>query len=254
MLNIAIQRILFKGNLSISRSFLIAILVIGSTSGMISITNDAMGQPFKGLRYNDHLFRVSDSETLAIPPDDPGCPEGFVEAPNPELGCIANTIASEPNSDSSDDRVSDSREAVAIPPNGECPEGTTQASPPLNPQLGCIPNNETSEPSSKDNFIIKVTVVDDLDDNISFYDLVDIYVKEYPQYGHFDIDLTDALYSDTSDGEYTIEIIMPSGLIEADEEFEICIEGPVSGGENGIICEDLTNNPQQQPEEVTITV
>ncbi len=357
MLNTAIQRILYKKNLLTSRSFLIAILVIGPTLGMISITNDAMGQPFKGLKYEDHLFRVSDSATLAIPPDDPGCPEGFVQAPNPELGCIANTITSEPNSDSPGDRgqsnappgvdpnecipgnecppecpegttqaspplnpqlgclpntvtsepdsdespqrTSDSA-TLANNPDGQCPEGTVQASPPLNPQLGCLPNtvtlepdsdespqrtsdsatlaippkdecpkgfvqapnpdlgcianNETSKPSSKGNFVIQVTVVDDLDDDHNFYDLVDIYVKEHPQYGHFNIDLTDALYSDNSDGEYTTEIIMPSGLIEVDEEFEICIEGPVSGGDNGIICEDLTNSHQQQPEEVTITV
>jgi hypothetical protein len=308
MLNTAIQRILYKKNLLTSRSFLIAILVIGPTLGMISITNDAMGQPFKGLKYEDHLFRVSDSATLAIPPDDPGCPEGFVQAPNPELGCIANTITSEPNSDSPGDR-GQSNAPPGVDPNEcipgnecppECPEGTTQASPPLNPQLrclpntvtsepdsdespqrtsdsatlaippkdecpkgfvqapnpdlGCIANNETSKPSSKGNFVIQVTVVDDLDDDHNFYDLVDIYVKEHPQYGHFNIDLTDALYSDNSDGEYTTEIIMPSGLIEVDEEFEICIEGPVSGGDNGIICEDLTNSHQQQPEEVTITV
>ena len=99
MLNIAIQRILYKGDLSLSRSFLIAVLVMGPTLGLISITNDVMGQTFNGLKYDDHLFRVSDSATLAIPP------------------------------------------------NGECPEGTTQAAPPLNPQLGCIPNTETSEPN-----------------------------------------------------------------------------------------------------------
>jgi hypothetical protein len=136
----------------------------------------------------------------------------------------------------------------------ECPEGFIPAAPPLNPQLGCIPNNETSEPNSKGNFIIQVTVGDDLDDDHNFYDLVAIYVKEYPQYGHFNIDWTDALYSDTSDGEYTTEIIMPSGLIGVDEEFQICIEGPISGGDNGIICEDLTNSPQQLSEEITITV
>jgi hypothetical protein len=66
--------------------------------------------------------------------------------------------------------------------------------------------------------------------------------------------LTDALYSDTSDDEYTKEIIMPSGLIEVGEEFQICIECPVSGEDNGIICGDLTNSPQQQSEEITITV
>ncbi|MDR4492025.1 MAG: hypothetical protein R2685_14180 [Candidatus Nitrosocosmicus sp.] len=111
-----------------------------------------------------------------------------------------------------------------------------------------------SEPVSKGNFIVQVTVVDDLDDDHNFNVLVDIYVKEYPQYGHFNIDLTDALYSDTSDGEYTTEIIMPSGLIEVDEEFQICIEGPESDGDNGIICEDLANSPQKQQEEITITV
>ena len=57
-------------------------------------------------------------------------------------------------------------------------------------------------------------MVDDLDDDHNFYDLVDIYVKEHPQYGHSNIELTDALYSDTSDGKYPTEIIMPSGLIE----------------------------------------
>ncbi|MDR4492024.1 MAG: hypothetical protein R2685_14175 [Candidatus Nitrosocosmicus sp.] len=62
---------------------------MGSTLGMISTTNDAMGQSFKGLKYDDHLYRMSDSATLAIPPDRE-CPEGFVQAPNPEVGCIAN--------------------------------------------------------------------------------------------------------------------------------------------------------------------
>lgn len=50
------------------------------------------------------------------------------------------------------------------------------------------------------NFIIRVTLVDDLDNDIDrvFSDLVDIYVKEHSEYGHFNIDLSDALYSDTS--------------------------------------------------------
>ena len=155
MLNIAIQRILYKEYLSISRSFLIAVLVLGPTLGMIPITNDAIGQPFKGLKYEDHLFRVSNSATLAIPPNGE-CPKGFVHASNPELGCIAHTIASEPNSDSPDDR-GQSNAPPGVDPNEcipgnecppECPEGTTQASPPLNPQLGCIPNTVTSEPNS----------------------------------------------------------------------------------------------------------
>ncbi len=50
--------------------------------------------------------------------------------------------------DNSPERTSDSA-TLAIPPNGQCPEGTVQASPPLNPQLGCLPNNETSEPNGE---------------------------------------------------------------------------------------------------------
>lgn len=66
------------------------------------------------------------------------------------------------------------------------------------------------------NFIIRATLVDDLDIDIDrvFSDLVDIHVKEHPEYGHFNIDLSDALYSDTSNGEYTTDIVMPSGVIE----------------------------------------
>ncbi len=81
----------------------------------------------------------------------PECPEGFIPAApplNPQLGCIPNTVTSEPSSDESPERTSDTA-TLAIPPNGECPEGTTQASPPLNPQLGCIPNNETLEPNDE---------------------------------------------------------------------------------------------------------
>jgi hypothetical protein len=106
------------------------------------------------------------------------------------------------------------------------------------------------------NFIIRTTLVDDLDIDIDhvFSDLVDIYVKEHPEYGHFNIDLSDALYSDTSDGEYTTDIVMPSGVIEVNETFHICIEGPVTGGGNAMVCYNLLNNPQQGPEEITIRI
>ncbi len=106
------------------------------------------------------------------------------------------------------------------------------------------------------NFIIRATLVDDLNIDIDrvFSDLVDIYVKEHPEYGHFNMDLSDALYSDTSDGQYTTEIVMPSGVIQVKEIFHICIEGPVSGEGNGIICYDLINNPKQGPEEITIRI
>ena len=115
---------------------------------------------------------------------------------------------------------------------------------------------DATQGENQGNFIIRVTLIDDLDIGIDrlLYDLVDIYVKEHPEYGHFNIDLTDALYSDTSDGEYMTDIVMPSGVIEVNEEFHICIEGPVTGGGNGIICYNLLNNPQQGPEEITIRI
>ena len=106
------------------------------------------------------------------------------------------------------------------------------------------------------NFIIRATLVDYLDVDIDhvFSDLVDIYVKEHPEYGHFNIDLSDALYSDTSNGEYTTDIVMPSGVIEVNEAFHICIEGPATGGGNGIMCYDLMNNPKLGPEKITIRI
>jgi hypothetical protein len=106
------------------------------------------------------------------------------------------------------------------------------------------------------NFIIRATLVDDLDIDIDrvFSDLVDIHVKEHPEYGHFNIDLSDSLYSNTSNGEYTTDIVTPSGVIEVNETFHVCIEGSVSGGANGMICYNLLNNPQQGPEEIIIRV
>jgi hypothetical protein len=113
-----------------------------------------------------------------------------------------------------------------------------------------------TQDENQGNFIIRATLVDDLNIDIGhiFSDLVDIYVKEHPEYGHFNMDLSDALYSDTSDGQYTTEIVMPSGVIEVNEVFHICIEGPVSGEGNGTICYNLINNPKQGPEEITIRI
>ena len=117
-----------------------------------------------------------------------------------------------------------------------------------------VANSTQSE--NQGNFIIRVTLVDDLDNDIDrvFSDLVDIYVKEHSEYGHFNIDLSDALYSDTSDGQYTTDIVMPSGMIKVNETFHICIGGPVTGGGNGMICYNLINNPRQGPEEITIRI
>lgn len=71
---------------------------------------------------------------------------------------------------------------------------------------------------------------------------------------HFNLDLSDVLYSDTANWEYTTVIVMPFGVIKANESFHICIEGPVTGGGNGMIYYSLLNNPQQGPSEITIRI
>ncbi|MDR4492414.1 MAG: hypothetical protein R2685_16215 [Candidatus Nitrosocosmicus sp.] len=113
-----------------------------------------------------------------------------------------------------------------------------------------------SQGGNQGNFIIRVTLIDDsnIDIHHVFYDLVDIYIKEHPQYGHFNIDLSDALYSDTFNGEYTTDIVLPSGVIDIHETFHLCMEGPVTGGGHGMMCHDLINNPQKGPEEITIRI
>lgn len=39
---------------------------------------------------------VSNIATAAKPVNPPGCPDGWVPAPNPQLGCIPNTIKPKP--------------------------------------------------------------------------------------------------------------------------------------------------------------
>ncbi|MGH9950458.1 MAG: hypothetical protein ACRD5J_02440 [Nitrososphaeraceae archaeon] len=67
-----------------------------------------------------------------------GCPEGFIPATpplNPQLGCVPDTITSDPGG----------QPGPGIPP-GACPEGSSPATPPLNPQLGCLPDSITADP------------------------------------------------------------------------------------------------------------
>jgi hypothetical protein len=47
---------------------------------------------------------------------------------------------------------------------------------------------------------------------------------------------------------------MPSGVIEVNETFHICIEGSVTDWGNEMICYNILNNPQQGAEEITIRV
>ena len=67
---------------------------------------------------------IASAAFAATPPSTKLCPEGWVPAPNPQLGCIPNQI-----------KNPEVRQPIRI-----CPEGWVPARPPLNPQLGCIPN------------------------------------------------------------------------------------------------------------------
>jgi len=110
---------------------------------------------------------------------------------------------------------------------------------------------------NKRKFIINVNLVDDLNgetNSISF-DTVDIYVKEYPRYGIFGIDLDDAMYSNSNNGDYSTKIVIPSGLIDVNEVFHICLEEVDSDEVNDEKhCYELKNMPQKAPEIIKILV
>ena len=110
---------------------------------------------------------------------------------------------------------------------------------------------------NKRKFIINVNLVDDLNgetNSISF-DTVDIYVKEYPRYGIFGIDLDDAMYSNSNNGDYSTKIVIPSGLIDVNEVFHICLEEVDNDEVNDEKhCYELKNMPQKAPEIIKILV
>lgn len=74
---------------------------------------------------------IATAAFAATPPQEPGCPEGWVPAPNPQLGCVPNKV-----------KAPGVRQPIRkkTPSNRICPEGWVPATPPLNPQLGCVPN------------------------------------------------------------------------------------------------------------------
>ena len=80
---------------------------------------------------------IASAAFAATPPSTKLCPEGWVPAPNPQLGCIPNQI-----------KNPEVRHPIRI-----CPEGWVPARPPLNPQLGCVPNQiknpELNQPIKK---------------------------------------------------------------------------------------------------------
>ena len=74
---------------------------------------------------------IASAAFAATPPQKPGCPDGWVPAPNPQLGCVPNKVKAPGRT----------RPIKIKPPSTRiCPEGWVPATPPLNPQLGCIPN------------------------------------------------------------------------------------------------------------------
>ena len=74
---------------------------------------------------------IASAAFAAKPPSTSICPEGWVLAPNPQLGCVPNQI-----------KNPEVRQPIRKnpPSNKLCPEGWVPATPPLNPQLGCVPN------------------------------------------------------------------------------------------------------------------
>ena len=106
--------------------------------------------------------------------------------------------------------------------------------------------------AQKGSFIVEVTFVDSSrngPNDVSFY------IEEYPQYSRNNIDLIDAMYDDdpdSPDGQYTTRIVMPSGLIDANEDFHICV---VDENDGSIYdCYEMTNSPKKGPEHLTVRV
>ena len=101
-------------------------------------------------------------------------------------------------------------------------------------------------------FNIDVTFVDT---SVRGPNLIDLYIEEYPRYSINNLDLNDAMYDNdptTPDGEYTVRISMPQGLIENGDRFHVCIED--IEGYLGTKCFRLTNGLEKKPEEITINI
>lgn len=106
--------------------------------------------------------------------------------------------------------------------------------------------------AQKGNFIVEVTFVDSSRNGPND---VSIYIEEYPQYSRDNIDLIDAMYDDnptSPDGQYTTRIVMPSGLIDSNEDFHVCV---VDEDDGSIFdCFEMTNSPKKGPEYLTVRV
>ncbi len=72
------------------------------------------------------------AQTLQLHSIDNGCPDGWVASSAP-AGCQPGSLTTVESGPSQPFEA-------GLPP-GECPEGFSQATYPLNPQLGCMPDN-----------------------------------------------------------------------------------------------------------------
>jgi hypothetical protein len=106
--------------------------------------------------------------------------------------------------------------------------------------------------AQKGSFIVEVTFVDSSRNGPND---VRVYIEEYPQYSLDNIDLIDAMYDDdpdSPDGQYTARIVMPSGLIDANEDFHVCVVDEDDG--STYRCYEKTNSPYNRPEYLTVRV
>ncbi len=106
----------------------------------------------------------------------------------------------------------------------------------------------------RDTLKIEVTFIEGQDRNV---DDARVYLQEYPQYSvpggreSGSIDLIDAFYNDDPyTGIWKDEIVVPSDLIDAGEEFHICIEDTKKN--ITLACYELENGPESQPERLKI--
>jgi hypothetical protein len=106
--------------------------------------------------------------------------------------------------------------------------------------------------AQKGSFIVEVKFIDSSRNGPND---VSVYIEEFPQYSRDNIDLIDAMHDDdpnTPDGQYTTRIVMPSGLIDANEDFHVCVVDEDDGSIYD--CFEMTNGPKKGPEYLTVRV
>ena len=118
--------------------------------------------------------------------------------------------------------------------------------------MSLIQSQEYLAVTQKDSFRVEITFVEGQIRNVSD---ARMYIKEYPQYGTnpdgSSIDLNDAFYNDAPyTGIWKDEIVIPSGVIEIDEEFHACIEDTKKAVT--LACYELENGPESEPEHLRI--